>query len=88
MKKTRYSEEKIVKILKEGDSGVGVGELCRKYGMSDATYYNWRKKYAGMEAGDVRELKALKEENQKLKKLLGEQVLEIAAIKDVLSKKW
>ena len=56
--------------------------------MSDATYYNWRKKYAGMEAGDVRELRALKEENQKLKKLLGEQVLEIAAIKDVFSKKW
>lgn len=87
MKKRRFSEEKIVQILKEADSGAGVKDLCRKYGMSDASFYTWRHKYGGMEVSDVRRLKGLEEENQKLKKLVAEQLLEINAIKDLLTKK-
>ena len=77
MKKSRFSEEQIVTILKESEAGLGTKELCRKYGISDATLYNWRSKYGGMNSSDVRKLKQLEEENAKLKMLVGQQALEI-----------
>ncbi|MCB0322001.1 MAG: transposase [Bdellovibrionales bacterium] len=88
MRKRRFKEEQIVSILKEAESGVPVKDLCRKHGVSDATFYTWRKKYGGMEVGDAKKLRGLEEENRQLKKLLAETMLENAAIKDVLSKKW
>ena len=88
MKKSRYSEEKIVQILKEAEAGAATKDLCRKYGMSDATFYIWRQKYGGMTVAELRRLKTLEEENQKLKKIVADQVLEIHAIKDLLTKKF
>jgi putative transposase len=76
MKKTRYCEEQIVNILKEGEAGISVNELCRKYGMSDATYYNWKAKYAGMAASDVKRLKQLEDENSRLKHLVADLTLD------------
>ena len=88
MKKMKWSVEKVVSILKENEAGVGVSELCRKYGMSDATFYNWRKKYGGMSVSDTRRLKALELENARLKRIVANKELEIDALKDVLSKNW
>jgi putative transposase len=88
MKKSRWTVEKIVSILKENEAGMSVGELCRKYGMSDATFYNWRKKYGGMSVSDARRLKELEAENAKLKRIVANKELEIDALKDVLSKNW
>ena len=83
MKKTRYSEEQIVSILKQAEAGVKVKDLCRKHGFSDATFYNWRSRYGGMEVSDVRKLRELEAENAKLKKLLAEAMLDIEALKVV-----
>jgi putative transposase len=88
MKRGRVSVEKIISILKEAEGGISVAELCRKYGMTDATFYNWRKKYEGLEASDAVRLKELEAENQKLKRIVADQVLEITALKDISSKKW
>lgn len=88
MKKSRFSEEKIVKILQEAESGVSVADLCRKYGMSDAAFYTWRQKYGGLTTTDLKRLKALEEENRKLKKIVADQALEIDAVKDLLTKKF
>ena len=88
MKRKRYSEEQIIRILKEAEAGVAVGELCRKHGMSDASFYTWRAKYGGMEVSDAKRLRQLEEENRKLKKLLAETLLEKAALEDVVVKKW
>ena len=88
MKKKRFSEEQIVRILKEAESGKSVVEVCRAHGVSDATFYSWRKKYAGMAVPEVRKLKELEGENKRLKELLADTMLENAAIKDVLSRKW
>jgi len=88
MRKRRFKEEQIIQILKESERGTATSELCRKYGMSNATFYAWRKKYGGMEVSDAKKLRGLEEENRQLKKLLAESQLEISAIKDVLSKKW
>ena len=88
MRKRRFEEEQIVRILKEAESGVPVKELCRKHGFSDATFYIWRQKYSGMDVSDARKLRSLEDENKRLKKLLAETMLENAAIKDVLGKKW
>lgn len=88
MKAKRYTEEQIIAVLKEGEAGAKVSDLCRKYGMSDATYYNWKSKYAGMSVSDVRRLKALEEENRRLKQIVGEQALDIRALKDLLSKNF
>lgn len=88
MKGKRYTEEQIIAVLKEGEAGAKVSDLCRKYGMSDATYYNWKSKYAGMSVSDVRRLKALEEENRRLKQIVGEQALDIRALKDLLSKNF
>jgi len=83
MKKTRFSEEQIVGILKQAEAGVPVKDLCRKHGFSDATFYNWRSRYGGMEVSDVRKLRELEAENAKLKKLLAEAMLDIEALKVV-----
>jgi putative transposase len=88
MKKKRFSEEQIVEILAEAETGISVTELCRKHNVSGPTFYEWRKKFGGMTAADVRELKTLRTENQRLKKLLAEKELAIDVLKDVNSKKW
>lgn len=87
MKKTRFTESQIVSILKEADSGMKVEQLCRQYGMSSATYYNWKSKYGGMEASDVKRLKELEEENNRLKKMYANLSLEHEAVKDLIAKK-
>lgn len=88
MKKGQYTEEQIIGILKEGEAGLPVMELIRKYGISDATYYRWKAKYGGMEVSDARRLKQLEEENRRLKRIVAEQALDIQALKDVCSKNW
>ncbi len=88
MKRSRFTEEQIIGILKEHQAGLGAKELCRKHGISDATFYKWRSKYGGMDVSDARKLKALEDENAKLKKLLAETMLDNAILKDVASKKW
>ena len=87
MKRTRFSETQIVKILKEAESGRQVKDICREYGISDATYYNWKSKYGGMEASDIKRLRELEEENRKLKQMFADLSLENTALKDILSKK-
>jgi putative transposase len=88
MKKRRYSEEQIIAVLKEHQAGIPVGELCRKHGISDATFYTWRKKYGGMDVSDARRLKGLEEENRKLKKLLAESMLDVATLREALGKNF
>jgi putative transposase len=88
MKRKRFSEEQIVGILKEHEAGVAVSELCRKHGVSDASIYKWKAKYGGLEASEAKRLKALEDENSKLKKLLAEAMLDNAMLKDIASKKW
>lgn len=87
MKKTRFTETQIVSILKEVDAGFKVEDICRKNGISNATYYNWKSKYGGMEASDVKRMRELQEENDKLKKMFAELSLENAALKDLFAKK-
>ena len=86
--KKRFTDEQIVGVLKEAEAGVPVKELCRKYNISDATFYTWRKKFGGMETQDVRRLKQLEEENAKLKKLLAESMLDNEALKVALNRKY
>lgn len=88
MKRRRFSEEQIIGVLKEHQAGMSAADLCRKHGISDATFYTWRSKYGGMEVSDAKKLKALDEENRKLKKLLAEQVLDNATLKEMLGKNF
>lgn len=88
MKIKRFSEEQIIGYLKEAEAGIPVKELCRKHGFSDAAFYKWRGKYGGMEVADAKRLKALEEENGKLKRIVADQALDIVALKDVVSRKW
>ena len=88
MKTKRFTEEQIIAILKEAESGAKVMDVCRKYGMSDATYYNWKAKYHGMEVNELRRLKQLEDENRKLKHIVADQALDIQALKNVLSRKY
>tara|TARA_R110000772_G_scaffold111962_1_gene216094 strand:- start:774 stop:1040 length:267 start_codon:yes stop_codon:yes gene_type:complete len=88
MKRSRFSDEQIIGILKEHRAGMTAVELCRKHGISDATFYKWRSKYGGMEVSEAKKLKALQEENAKLKKLLAEQVLDNATLKEMLGKNF
>ena len=87
MKKSRFTESQIIAILKETDAGVKVEDVCRKHGISSATYYNWKSKYGGMEASDVKKLKELQDENDKLKKMFADLCLENAALKGLFEKK-
>ncbi len=86
MKKTRYSEEKIIRVLKEAEAGIGVTEICRKYGISDATYYNWKAKYWGMSISEMKRLRQLEDENRRLKQLVADLTLDNQALKAVISK--
>ena len=88
MKARRYSEEQIIAVLKEGEAGAKVVDLCRKYGMSDATYYNWKAKYAGLSVSELKRLKALEEENRRLKQIVADQALDNRALKELLSKNF
>jgi putative transposase len=87
MRKSKFTPTKIVSILKEYDNGINAEELCRKHGMSKATLYNWRKKYQGMEASDLKRLKALEEENRKLKRMYAELALDHEMAKEIIEKK-
>lgn len=88
MTRKRYTEEQIVAILKEGQAGIAPTELCRKYGMSDASYYKWRAKFAGMEVSDVKKMRHLEDENRRLKQMVADQALDIQALKAINSKNW
>ena len=88
MKRLRFTEEQIIAILREHEAGTKTADLCRKHGMSDATFYKWRSRYGGMEVSEAKRLRALEDENRKLKKLLAEAMLDQAALKELLSKKW
>jgi putative transposase len=88
MRRSRYNEEQIVAVLKEHEAGATTKELCRRLGISTETLYNWKRKYGGMGVSEARRLKVLEEENRRLKKLVADQALDNAALKDVLSKNW
>ena len=88
MKKSRFSEEQIIGILNEHQAGIAVAEICRKHGISDATFYAWRSKYGGLEVSDAKRLKSLEEENRKLKKLLAESMLDVATLREALGKNF
>jgi putative transposase len=88
MRQSRFKEEQIIAILREQEGGVATAEVCRQHGISSATFFKWKAKYGGMDVSDARKLKALEEENAKLKKLLAEAMLDNAMLKDLNAKKW
>ena len=88
MKHKRFSEEQVIGVLKEHEAGVSVADLCRKHGVSDASIYNWKARFGGMEVSEARRLKALEDENARLKRLLADAMLDNAALKDLVGKKW
>lgn len=88
MRQSRFSDEQIIGMIKEQEAGMPTAEVCRKHGISTASFYKYKAKFGGMEVSDARKLKALEEENAKLKKLLAEQMLDNAMLRDVNSKKW
>ena len=88
MKQGRFSEEQIIGILKQNEAGAPVTQLCREHGIGESTFYKWKSKYGGLEVNEAKRLRALEVENSKLKRLLADAMLDNAALKDVLSKKW
>lgn len=88
MKRKRFTEEQIIAVLKEHELGAKTADLCRKHGISDATFYNWKSKFGGMDVSEAKRLKQLEGENAKLKRLLADTMLDNSALKDLLSKKW
>ena len=88
MKRKRFTEEQIIAVLKEHEAGMKTGDLARKHGISEATLYNWKAKYGGMDVSDAKRLKALEDENSKLKRLLADAMLDASALRELLAKKW
>ena len=88
MKRSRFTEEQIIAILREQESGMATAEVCRKHGVSSATFYKWKAKFGGLDVSDARRLKSLVDENARLKKLLADAMLDNAMLKEVASKKW
>jgi putative transposase len=88
MKTSRFTEEQIIGILREHDTGATTADVCRKHGISSATFYKWKAKYGGLEMSDAKRLRALEDENRRLKKLLAEAMLDNAMLKDIATKKW
>ena len=88
MKRSRFSEEQITAVLKEQEAGMPTAEVCRRHGISSATFYKWKSKYGGLEVSEARRLRTLEEENSRLKKLLAEAMLDNVVLKDLASKKW
>jgi putative transposase len=88
MKRSRFSDEQIIAIVKEQEAGMATAEVCRRHGISGSTFYKWKSKYGGLEVSEVKRLRSLEDENAKLKKLLAEAMLDIAVLKDISSKKW
>jgi putative transposase len=88
MKRSRFTEDQIIGILKEQEAGVSVADLCRKHGVSNASIYKWKARYGGMDVSEAKRLKALEDENARLKKLLADAMLDNSALKDLLGKKW
>ncbi len=88
MKKSRFTEDQIVGILKEQKAGIAVAELCRRHGVRSPTFYKWKAKYGGLEVSEARKLKALEDENAKLKRMVADAMLDNVALKDLLGKKW
>jgi putative transposase len=88
MKRSRFSDEQIITIVKEQEAGMATAEVCRRHGISGATFYKWKAKYGGLEVSDAKRLRSLEDENAKLKKLLAEAMLDIAVMKDISAKKW
>jgi putative transposase len=88
MKRSRFNEEQIIAILQEQEAGAKTADVCRKHGISGATFYKWKGKFGGMDVSDARRLKALEDENSRLKKLLAEAMLDNAMLKDIAAKKW
>ena len=88
MKRSRFTEEQIIGILREQEAGVATAEVCRRHGVSSATFYKWKAKFGGMDVSEARRLKALEDENTKLKRMLADAMLDTVALKDLLGKKW
>lgn len=88
MRKSRFSDEQIISILKDHQAGLGAAELCRKHGISDATFYKWRSRFGGMEVSDAKRLRALEDENGKLKRLLADAMLDVSTLREMLEKNF
>lgn len=88
MKRSRFTQEQVIGVLREHQAGAAAADLCRKHGISDATFYKWRSKYGGMEVSDAKRLRGLEEENARLKKLLAESMLDVSTLREMLAKNW